>query len=234
MDTHANSLIQRVSNKIYQLVKIRPFLTKKAAVLVYKNMILPILEYGDIFLHSASQAIRKKLQTLQNRALRCALQKDKYIESNTLHKEAKLLKLKTLRHIHVLLHMYQLSKLLNFRLWKAHQPTGVRTRSSKKKLITSRRPTNERYKSSITYQRPKLWNDLPSHLQKKTTYSEFKKLIGKLYDNLDIKTQKRTAKDNKPQSQNPHRIYNHKYQNQNQNQNQNQRQNQNQNPKQNH
>ena len=44
METHANSLIQKVSNKIYHLTKIRSFVTRKAALLIYKNMILPILE----------------------------------------------------------------------------------------------------------------------------------------------------------------------------------------------
>ena len=52
---------------------------------IYKHMILPILEYGDIFLHSATQKIRKKLQTLQNKALRCALGKDKITGSDLLH-----------------------------------------------------------------------------------------------------------------------------------------------------
>ena len=90
LETHANSLISKVSNKIYHLSKIRSFITKKAAILIHKNMILPVLEYGDIFLHSASQKIRKKLQTLQNKALRCALNKEKYTETNALHEEAKV------------------------------------------------------------------------------------------------------------------------------------------------
>ena len=76
LEKRANSLISKVSNKIYHLSQIRSFITKKAAILIYKNMILPILEYGDIFLHSASQKIRKKLQTLKNKALRCALDRD--------------------------------------------------------------------------------------------------------------------------------------------------------------
>ena len=121
-------------------------------------MILPVLEYADVFLHSASQKIRKKLQTLQNKALRSALQKNKYTGSADLHREDKILKLKDRRHIHVLLHMFQLAQMPDFKLWKAHQPTGVKTRSSKKKLITLRKPTNEKYKKSITYQGPKLWS----------------------------------------------------------------------------
>ena len=174
LETHATALITRVSNRIYQLTKIRPFITKKAALMIYKNMILPILEYGDVFIHSAPQKVRKKLQTLQNKALKCALQKDKYYNSIDLHTEAKLLKLKNRRHIHILLHMFQLAQMPGFKLWKTHQPVGVRTRSSKKKLLFSRYPKNKKYKKSITYQGPKLWNNLPAWLQKIETYADFK------------------------------------------------------------
>ena len=195
LETHANSLIKRVSNKVYQLTKIRSFITKRAALLIYKNMILPILEYGDIFLHSASQAIRKKLQTLQNKALRCALHKDKYVRTNELHDEAKLLKLKDRRHMHMLLHIYQLTQMPDFRMWKAHQPTGVRTRSSKKKLLSLRKPTNEKYKRSITYQGPKLWNALPGSVQKVQSYYDFKSKIKSLFQ-TQTKDQHKNPKHN--------------------------------------
>ena len=181
LDTHACSLIKRVSNKIYQLTKIRPFVTKKAALLIYKNMILPILEYGDVFLHSASQMVRKKLQTLQNKALRCALHKNKYVRTAELHDEAKLLKLKDRRHMHILLHMFQLSQMPDFKLWKVHQPTAIKTRSSKKKLFSLRRPANEKYKRSITYQGPKLWNALPGHVQKAQSYFDFKSQVKTIF-----------------------------------------------------
>ena len=54
-------------------------------------------------------------------------------------------------------------------------------RSSKKKLISLRQPKNERYKKSITYQGPKLWNSLPAHLQKMDSYYDFKKELKKRY-----------------------------------------------------
>ena len=164
-----------MSNKIYQLTKIRSYTTKRAALLIYENMILPILEYGDIFLHSATHKIRKKLQTLQNKALRCAVSKDRITKSDLLHTEANILKLKDRRHVHMLLHMFQLSPMPNFKLWKTYKATGVRTRSSKKKLLTSRRPTHEKYKRSITYQGPKLWNSLPGNLQKIHIVNKFYK-----------------------------------------------------------
>ena len=187
LDTHANLLIKRVSTKIYHLTKIRSFVTKKAALLIYKNMILPILEYRDIFLHSASQKTRKKLQTLQNKALRCALIRDKLYETEDLHREAKLIKLKIRRHVHDLLHMFQLAQLPGFKLWKIQSAQGPRTRSSKKKLITLRRPSNEKYRKSLIYQGPKLWNSLPAHLQELESFYEFKAKVSKFYQSMDLR-----------------------------------------------
>ena len=92
-EQHAGNTIRRVSDKIYQLRKLRSFLNNKAALLVYKNMILPILEYGDVFFSSTILKTRKKLQTLQNQGLKCALNKDRLFNTNLLHSEAKLQKL---------------------------------------------------------------------------------------------------------------------------------------------
>ena len=90
----ANSIISRVSDKIYQLRRLRQFLNTRAALLIYKNMILPILEYGDVFISSMTLDTRKKIQTLQNRGLKCALSKDRLFNTDLLHSEAKIKKLK--------------------------------------------------------------------------------------------------------------------------------------------
>ena len=57
----------------------------------------------------------------------------------------------------------------------------MKTRSSKKKLVTLHWPTNEKYKKSITYQGPKLWNGLPGQLQKLDSYFDFRREIKKLF-----------------------------------------------------
>ena len=72
----------------------RMFLNTKAAMLVYKNMILPILEYGHIFITAASKENRRKLQMLQNKALKVIHQVDRYYETDLIHDESNLLKLK--------------------------------------------------------------------------------------------------------------------------------------------
>ena len=66
------------------------------------------------------------------------------------------MKLKEKRHIHLLLHMFQLSQMPNFKLWKTHKTTGVRTRSSKKKIIIFKRPNNEKIEKKYNRSRAKI------------------------------------------------------------------------------
>ena len=47
-EAHVNKLVGRVAAKIAQMKRIRQYITEKAALLIYKNAILPIMEYGDI------------------------------------------------------------------------------------------------------------------------------------------------------------------------------------------
>ena len=171
-DSQAKHTINRVSAKVCQLRKMKRFLTNKAALLVYKNMILPILEYGDIYLMSASKENRSKLQKLQNKALKCALDKEKRYNTTALHKEAKLDKLRFRRKFHMLQHMHHLSQLPNFSGWKA--AALIRTRSSKKKLMKIKKPNLTKFQNSITYRGPRSWNALPEEIQKSENHIHFK------------------------------------------------------------
>ena len=173
-----NRIVSRVSGKIKQLKRVRTFLNVEAALLVYKNMILPILEYGDIFLTAASKVDRDKLQTLQNRALRTVFQVDRYHSSDILHDEAKLLKLKYRREQHLLQFMFTKRDDKAFCLSRRRQ--GVNTRSSKKINFVLRKPATEKYKRSISYTGPKRWNTLPSSIQKAPDINNFKLKLGSL------------------------------------------------------
>ena len=107
-NTYVQQVITSVANKLRQFRRMRFFLDTKAATLIYKNMILPVLEYGDIFMVSTSVENRKRLQILQNKGLRCALNKDRTTSREELHTEADLLQLKQRRDIHMLSYMYEM------------------------------------------------------------------------------------------------------------------------------
>ena len=91
----------------------RNFLNEKASLLVYKNMLLPILEYGDMLYTGLTATCKKRLQTLQNKGLRCALKRDMDTSTDKLHSEANLLKLEYRRQQHLLNFMYDMSLNIN-------------------------------------------------------------------------------------------------------------------------
>ena len=84
---HVDKIICSVTSKLNQFRRMRKFLTVKAALLVYKGMLLPIIEYGDIFLTRASIANKKRLQILQNEDLHCSLNRDIDTFINDLYSE---------------------------------------------------------------------------------------------------------------------------------------------------
>ena len=146
--------------------------------MVYKGMILPILEYGDIFLASASVENRKRFQILQNKGLRCALNKGLETSSEELHLEANLLKLKYRQELHMLNYIYGYAQINSNR--KVPPKTTIRTRSQKKLLLKIKRPYTEKYKKSLSYRGPKKWNSLSAGLQFSCSKIEYKAKVSAL------------------------------------------------------
>ena len=82
----------RVINKVYILRKIRRHLTYKAAIQVYKQLILPIFDYSGFLLLACNKDKKKDLQVIQNDALRfCdSIKRDDRVLLETLHNKANL------------------------------------------------------------------------------------------------------------------------------------------------
>ena len=172
---HVSKIIGLVSGKLKQFRRMRSFLSTKAALMVYKGTILPLLEYGDIFLTGTSVVNRKRLQTLQNRGLRCALNKGMKVSSDELHLESNLLKLKYRREQHLLNYMYDYAQIKS-----NHKPVPkmtIKTRSQGKTLLKIRRPYTERYKKSLSYKGPKKWNSLTADFHSNCAKVEYKRKV---------------------------------------------------------
>ena len=103
----------------------RSFLNTMAALLVFKNMLLPLLKYGDVFLSATSGLNRKRLQTLQNNGLWCALNKGIETSIDELHATASLLRLKFRREQHLLNFMFDQAQ--NLHLLKVKPSSGIKT-----------------------------------------------------------------------------------------------------------
>ena len=105
---------------------------------------MPGIEYGDIFLVGPTVGNRKKLQTLQNKGLRCALDKEIETSIEDLHSEADILRLKFRREQHLLNFMFDMSGQEENVKKKIN--AGVTTRSQKRKLLKVSRLKSEKLK----------------------------------------------------------------------------------------
>ena len=112
------SVVKVVSYKMTLLCKLRKYLTKDVALLIYKSMLLPYLDYADVILHKTNEKETARLQTLQNKCLRICLGKDRYFSTAVSHKMADTPFLRDRRAAHVNNFMYVRKKnksLLNIR-----------------------------------------------------------------------------------------------------------------------
>ena len=86
----------------------RKFIDKNTASIIYKQTILPILDYGGFLIDSCSQELRDDLQKLQNKALRIihGFRLNNSPGLNDLHNRSCLLSLEQRREKQLLHMMY--------------------------------------------------------------------------------------------------------------------------------
>ena len=126
------SVKKRVSIRIFNLRKIRKYLTFDAAVAVYKQTILPIIDYAGFLLIAWNKDDIDELQVLQNDTLRiCNRSKvADMISICDLHKKCKIISLKQRMQKQLLWLMY-ISSLDN----NNHRVTVRNTRSANKIVL---------------------------------------------------------------------------------------------------
>ena len=61
-ESHGKECLRLVAHKIYILSKIRNFINKNQAIMIYKSKILPYFDYGDIFYNSSFLRLTHKVQ----------------------------------------------------------------------------------------------------------------------------------------------------------------------------
>ena len=99
---------RKVGNKIFVLSKIRKYVDNAALLLIYKQAVLPLMEYAGFVLVSCTIRQRNELLVLQNNALRLSNRhylRD-HVQIEYLHSESKILGLEQRRRKQLLQLMY--------------------------------------------------------------------------------------------------------------------------------
>ena len=166
---HLNNVIRIVSHKINLLAKVRRYLDNRASLLIYKTMILPYFDYGDILFMKSQKHLLSKLDHLQKRALKMCLHITGDVPDNILLTSADVAYLGRRREAHILNYMYknkEKEELLDIK--------NVNTRSRVAPLFKTVIPSCEKYKNSALYHGAILWNMLPVNIRNIDSFDSFK------------------------------------------------------------
>ena len=69
-DSHLDSVLNKTTQKLYIFRKIRRFITQLTAITVYKQMILPLVEYCSILFNSGKKSKVDKIDKIQSKCIR--------------------------------------------------------------------------------------------------------------------------------------------------------------------
>ena len=168
-----NNTISRVNGRLITLSRERKLLDTKISLLIYKQTILPILDYLCILVNSSTQRRISKLQPLQNKAIRIIETCTGYISTmdiDKLHVKLNLKLLRVRRNIFMLKMMYKLSRIEeNVNRYRPEMMLRTGPKVKMKIVFTDK----ERVRRSPYYIGINLWDKLESDLQLSKTQIEF-------------------------------------------------------------
>ena len=169
---------ETVMNRLFNLRKLRTYITEKSAVSIYKQTILPVLDYAGFMLISCNKSDRRDLQVIQNDALRTFYnikRRDRFSVTK-MHQKAHLLSLDQRR-------VFQLMGLM---FLHRKNPRNIRiparnTRGANRDQFVVERYNNLKYKNSPFYKGSELWQHLPLDIVTSDSIFSFKKCLKNRY-----------------------------------------------------
>ena len=141
-------------------------------MLIYKQMVLPVLDYSDFLLEGAPEDSVKPVQTVQNNCLRCVrkIRNPRDISRVQLHIDCNCKTLKERRDRNLLGIMYTYASDI------AHTVAAPRRlRNYEKVRLKVQRPKGMAYRKSPLHRVQVLWNRLNAdqhHLRDKTSFMQ--------------------------------------------------------------
>ena len=176
---HIDNSRKIISHKLYLLSCIRRYINEYTATCIYKSMIAPVMDYGDIIYAGTSCENLDKLQKLQNRGLRICINESHYIPVILLHQRCTFPKLATRRTANIRKYMYKQQNNADTVVNRE-----IRTRRHAAVVYETCIPLLEKYKKGTIYRGIQEWNQLPADDRNASSYENFKNLQKKWIRNV--------------------------------------------------
>ena len=174
--SHITTLSKRISQKIFQLSKIKNFLDRNARKHFYHAFIQTCIDYSSTIFDTSSANTMKPLLRGHKRALKLVLHK-----SSTLT-------YKDYTELNILPLMYQLEynkAVMMFRIMNGLAPSALTAKFPINKSrytnnILVKKPRIDLYKTSMNYSGGMLWNSIPQTMKQTNSIQSFKASYRKL------------------------------------------------------
>ena len=176
---HVPTVKHSVRHKVYLFNRSKFDLPEKESVKIVKTMILPVVDYCDVFYDVAGQTSLEGIQILINKSLKIAYRRSGILNTAALHRKAKLNKLKDRRHYHLMEMAFKASldeTALDIR--------PIRTRLHDQRLLKQSRSLNPAYTRSLEYRLAGAWNKLQVVTRSIKEGPKFTKWNKEFHDNL--------------------------------------------------
>ena len=173
---YVNTTVSKMSNRVFKLGRLRISISQLAAILVYKQTVLPVADYESFLAESARRDPTQKFQVIQNQALRICLKvRMRDMSVKELHVRTEVPMLFKRRKELLVSMMYRKKK-------KVNPVIKIRnTRSDGKFLFPVRRTRSAMGAKAPYYRGVALWDKLPTTVQNAKTKLSFKSSVKRLY-----------------------------------------------------
>ncbi len=174
---HITSIKNKVNSALYAMNRVKNYIPFSYMKTLYFTLVQSHIEYGLILFGNANQSNMKKLQTVQNKAIRIITKSLNNCSTTSLYKELRILKINEQYELIVGKHMYRFNnQTLPYILQGMYQTNkefhNYDTRNRDNPVTTQCRLNKTN--NSILNTGPKLWHKIPDHIKHKKSVTSFK------------------------------------------------------------
>ena len=189
-NTHVHAISRRVYPRLKLLNRISKYLTRSVLLRIYKQTILPLMDYGCIVWGDCGKQNAQYLERLQNQAMRIILSANHKTCTQHMRSKLTLLSLSSRRRF---LRLQLVFKIIN-NIDCPRQLKGYLVKRSElcdrnfrdSSLIDGVRAKTALGQSSFKSAASREWNSLPRHLRDITSMQTFKSKLFNYFLNLDV------------------------------------------------
>ncbi len=183
---HIDQIVKKSNKRLGLIKQSYKYLGKQNTLILYKSLVLPVLDYGDLLYHHASANALSSLQVVQNKFAGVLLQCDWYTPSDYMHNGLKLMKLYRRREYHMAIFVFKavkglLSEYICTKIRFSYNDRGWVTRAQTRGDLMIPPVLLKITEASFSYHAPKVWNSFPPALRNAETVLEFKNLYFDYY-----------------------------------------------------